>query len=193
MLKSHIWRPIKGYEGLYLVSNTGSIKSLTREIITKKGKKRLIRGGLLKPRKGPEDYLTVILCKGGIKTTYYVHRLVASAFISIPQNATCVNHKNGKPSDNRVENLEWVTHAENVRHAYSTGLNKNKGGNHCFAAGVIDNNQQRKFATIKDWCDSLGIAYSTGRNRLARRYTKKIIDFKPTYIIPKNNSDVYSK
>ena len=58
----------------------------------------------------------------------YVHRMVAETWIPNPHHHRDVNHINGDKNDNRVENLEWVTHSENIRHAYRTGLHKPSGG-----------------------------------------------------------------
>lgn len=72
------------------------------------------------------------------QTTYYVHRIVAQAFIPNPDNKPCINHKDGNKQNNCVENLEWCTYSENHKHSYdelsrlSSNLGKNLGGGVCF-------------------------------------------------------------
>lgn len=67
-------------------------------------------------------YLAYKLCKEGKEKTFQVHRLVAIHFIPNPRNVSSVNHIDGNPHNNKVENLEWVTHQENMIHAFKTGL-----------------------------------------------------------------------
>lgn len=83
-----------------------------------------------------KDYLAYKLCKEGRKEyTVQAHRLVARTFISNPNNYLEVNHINGIKTDNRVENLEWCTHSQNVQHAVDTGLLIHKSGeSHCRAS-----------------------------------------------------------
>ena len=106
------WKPIKGYEGLYEVSDAGKVKSL----ITNK----LLDCGLT-----TKGYKRVCLTKDCKHKFYAVHRIVAEAFIPNLNNKPQVNHINGIKTDNRVENLEWCTNSENQKHSYDNGL-KNK-------------------------------------------------------------------
>lgn len=104
-----VWRDIKGYEGIYQISNLGRCKSLVR--------KWRLRELILKLSENKDGYLLVVLYKEGVQKTYKVHRFVAIVFVPNPNNLPEVNHKNGIKVDNRVENLEWCSHSENVKHA----------------------------------------------------------------------------
>lgn len=95
------WRPVKGYEGLYFVSNTGRIRS------NYKG------GRTLKIQTQHTGYKTVELFNNRIGKTLCVHRIVAEAFIPNPDNKPQVNHKDETRFNNHVSNLEWVTAKEN--------------------------------------------------------------------------------
>lgn len=107
-----IWKDIKGYEGLYEVSNLGRIKSLKRnKIITPK----LIH-----------SYFSVILYNKKNYRNFRIHRLVAQAFIPNPNNYPQVNHIDGNKLNNNLENLEWCTQSHNMKEAYRIGLEKPK-------------------------------------------------------------------
>ena len=112
--KKEEWRDIKGYEGLYQVSNIGRVKSLERIFIDKRGHRQHIKERVLKPSI-TRGYLQVILYNSS-KKNFFVHRLVCEAFHENPENKLQVNHINEDKADNRACNLEWVTAKENLTH-----------------------------------------------------------------------------
>lgn len=113
MSTEEIWLPVRGYEGIYIVSNLGNIFSLRRN--------KILRG-----RKGHRGYKQVNLCKNGVLTTHRVHRLVATAFVPNPNNYLELNHINENKLDNRVENLEWCDRSYNVNYGGRTEKQKAK-------------------------------------------------------------------
>lgn len=82
----------------------------------------------LKPFLNKSGYALIDIHHEGVSTYFQVHRLVARLFIPNPDNLETVNHKNGIKTDNRVENLEWMSNIDNVRHAWDTGLAKPRYG-----------------------------------------------------------------
>jgi hypothetical protein len=102
-------KDLKGYEGIYTIDEIGNI-------YTNKFSK------FLTGTTDKDGYKKVMLYKDGKRKTFFVHRLVALNFIENKYQKPFVNHINGKKSDNRICNLEWVTASENTRHAWRTGL-----------------------------------------------------------------------
>lgn len=105
-----VWKEIPGYEGVYEVSNYGRVRSNARKVwnYTKQGR-------ILKPHRKENGYMQITLCgRSKYEKHAYIHRLVAEAFIPNPNNLPQVNHKDFDKANNCVENLEWVTAAENI-------------------------------------------------------------------------------
>lgn len=143
---SEYWKDIKGYEGLYQISNYGNVKSFYRNII-------------LSPKTDKDGYKEVSLTKDHKKKTFKVHRLVAVAFLENPDNLPQVNHKDECKDNNTVDNLEWCTEIYN-RH-YGTGLMR-MGRTHrksvmCVETGII-------YKSTKEAASITGINVSSIRN-----------------------------
>lgn len=122
-----IWKPIPGYEGIYEASNLGRIRTANGKTTSNSRypvrvwKQRVLKAKV-QPRSCGKLDQRVNLWKDGDEETYLVSRLVAMAFLPIPYDKLTVNHINGDPMDNRVDNLEWCTLQENIQHAFETGL-----------------------------------------------------------------------
>ncbi len=184
-----IWKDIENYPN-YQISNLGRIKSKKR--ITKvgiKNVKRIIRNEkILKPSKLTKGYLGIRLYDNNSNAkTFKIHRLVAQAFISNPNNLSQVNHIDGDKTNNTVENLEWCTCSENMKHSYNIGLRdkeklkehmsrvgkslKNKKGHHIRKVAQYDQNNK----LIKIWesqtkaSNSIGISNTSIQNVCAGR------------------------
>lgn len=112
-----IWRDIKGYEGLYQVSNLGRVKSVERRVISNKSGGTRIVGGILSPWDNGHGHLVVSLSNGQKRKNHYVHRLAAEAFLYHPKNENYINHKDYNTRNNSVENLEWCTQKHNTEHS----------------------------------------------------------------------------
>lgn len=106
---SETWKPVKGYEQYYLISDLGRVKTIKTGIIRK-----------LQVHK--DGYYCLIICVNNVRHIKYIHKLIAEAFIDNPLNYIEVNHIDGNKKNNCISNLEWCTHNENMYHASVTGL-----------------------------------------------------------------------
>ena len=113
---NEVWKPIRGWENLYEVSNMGRVRSVDRWVNHAYGK-ALKKGKIVKPWLNNKGYYKIGLCKGSVVKKVYVHRLIAEAFIPNPDNLPEVNHKDCNPKNNCVENLEWCTRDYNCHYA----------------------------------------------------------------------------
>lgn len=137
-----IWKDIKGYKGLYQVSNYGNIISFKRY---KKGKRLKLNY--------KNGYLYIKLHKDIKRKSFRIHRLVAIHFIDNPLNKEQVNHKDGNKRNNYYKNLEWATNQENVNHAWSIGLCEN------IKSAIILNN--KKYKSKEVYCYELDKKYKS--------------------------------
>lgn len=143
------WVPIKGYEGLYEINRFGEIKTLKR----KRNDGRVFLEKILKPNVSNLGYHSVTLYGNGISWKIAVHRLVAWTFLKNPLNLPTVNHKDGNPGNNCVNNLEWCSYSENIKHSFRK-LNRkvwNKGL------------RKKRPEMICEWCGGLFTQKRTGQ------------------------------
>lgn len=143
------WRDVVGYEGIYAVSSDGRIKNVVTDRI-------------LSPQSNGVGYLKVELWKYHKGKKYYIHRLVAEAFIPNPHGKEEVNHIDSNPNNNAISNLEWVSSSENTKHAVYKGKlsawgNKAKP----IEAREIDTGRIIRFATISEAERAIGSKHIT--------------------------------
>lgn len=109
-----IWKDVKGYEGLYKVSNTGKVYSI-------------ISNKILKSPTCKTGYCIVVLWKNKKPRSFRLHRIVAENFLSNKNDYPVVNHKDGDKTNNKLDNLEYCTYSYNEKHAYKNGLKEPRG------------------------------------------------------------------
>lgn len=122
---SEAWKDVRGYEGIYQVSNLGRIRSWW----CVNGHRRILsRSHIVPGHNDWKGYVKVWLSDGVSRCNVCIHRLVAQAFIPNPLLKPQINHLDGVKAHNAASNLEWATNQENVLHAYSTGLARGRKG-----------------------------------------------------------------
>ena len=146
------WRDVPGWEGLYQVSDEGHVRSL------REGRYHMME-------KTPTlvlGYLKVSLYQKPRHQMLSGHRRVAEVFIPNPDNKPYVNHINGIKTDNRKENLEWVTAQENTDHAIRTGLYDPKAQPRCRPLLVLDKTtgELKRYTSASEAARQLGVNQS---------------------------------
>ena len=129
------WKEVTGYPN-YLVSNMGRIISKERTIVTEGGKIKHYKRKLLKPYIERNGRLMVDLANDGKHKAFFLHRLIANEFLEpLIDTDMTVNHKDGNKKNNCIENLEWLTNGDNIRHGFDNGL-----FSFCVKCKLIDKN-----------------------------------------------------
>ena len=180
-----IWKDIKGYEGIYQVSNMGKVKSLKRTInnSTTYGGKATIKERILKPKKDKDGYEAVGLNKDGKRKDFRVHRLVADAFIPNPNNYPIVNHKDEVKDNNVVSNLEWCTVRYN--NTYGTTCERRVASNMYgkkFCKKIRCTTTDEVFDSIKEASEHYGFSRSNFSHAMKKnKPCGKLADGTPLY------------
>lgn len=148
---TEIWKDVPDYEGFYQVSNLGRVK-------------RIDSNRILAERQGKNGYIRLNLSKNGEQKQAFVHQLVLKKFGSPQPNGKQVNHKNGNKKDNRIENLEWVTIAENIKHRDDVLGKHTKGTRNGSAILTESDVKEIKSLRAKGWtCKKISLRYAVGR------------------------------
>lgn len=153
------WKSIKGYEGLYEVSNLGRVRSLDRMVMmVNKGVlcKSLRHGRILNPCLVGDGYCNVNLFKNGKGKHHLVHRLVATAFIPNPENLPEINHKDENKTNNVVSNIEWCSSQYNG--SYGNRPNKYKVKINQFD---LNGNLMKQFDSVAEVAKEIGCHYTS--------------------------------
>jgi len=171
-LEGEVWKPIKDYEGLYEISNMGRVKSLSRKTKTK----ILTKDKIMKTKKGGGGYIQAKLSKKSKIYSPIVSRLVAEAFCEKPHYANVVNHIDSVRHNNIWTNLEWVTHSQNMKHAFKCGHHTQKGEKNNMAKLNMEIVKEiRKYAEENSHLSQRQIAEKFG---LKRENVKDVITYK---------------
>lgn len=166
-------RDVIGYEDLYIVTPDGKVMSKKRELY--------LKPFYSKDTRGNNKYLRVALSKNGVKNKFFIHRLVADAYLEKKDGRDYINHIDGDKTNNKIDNLEWCTLSENTKHSYDNNLHKGLIGikqkrNSSGYVGVTRHkNKWKAQIRFKNELFYLGL-FDTAKEA-SKAYNKKLKDF----------------
>lgn len=167
-----IWRDIPDYEGIYQASSHGQIRTVEGKVTSNKRygarhwKSRVLKGRGSNPTTGKR----VSLWKDGKSKDFLVARLVALTFLGEPKEGFTVNHKDGNRFNNMLENLEWVSLGDNIRHGFKTGLYPQKK----ITVSRVCGGKNLSFRSMSQLSRFLGRSNGYASERLKRSHTTLI-------------------
>lgn len=167
-----IWKEINGYKPIYFVSSYGRIKSICRETRCNRNGKYIRKERLLR-FSHTRRYLTAYLYdENGKKKSVLVHRIVANAFIDNPNKLKEIDHIDGNPENNRVENLRWVTHKQNCNNPTTLLKTKGKPSKHrkAVAAYNLDGTLYKIFPSVQLAAEETGAHRANIRKCINGKY-----------------------
>ena len=167
------WKDIKGYEGIYQVSNEGRVRSVRKQ-------------KLMKPKTDKKGYKVIQFSVNGKRRAFKVNRLVAQAFIENPNNLPCTNHKDCNPANNRVENLEWCDYTYNNHYASRIEKARIKMFNNPKISRevykyTLDGDLIAKYPSANEAQRDIGINYSRGVSMCCRGIMKTYKGYRWSY------------
>lgn len=150
-MENEIWLPIVGYEGIYEISNLGRIKALHKVLKMKNGRNRTHKESILTPWKTPYGYLCITLVSESVHKKRTIHSLVAQEFLKhTTTKGIDIDHIDGNPSNNKLSNLQLLSHRDNTAKGYA---NKKYSNNVGITYSKISNNNKRN----KRWIATINI------------------------------------
>lgn len=171
-----VWADAVGFEGLYKVSNFGRVWSVRRQVPSRWGTLMWVGGSIMKSTLHHNTgyyEVGIVSRERGLRRSIRIHKMVADAFISNPNNKPEVNHIDGNKANNCIDNLEWVTHKENSTHAINTGLKGDCMRIKCVETGEVYASRRQAIAALNLGHSAISNYFKFGRP--SKGYTFEVI------------------